>query len=286
MPLHQHQDRVPHLDRLYSQDRAPSDAQLDHHYAIGEAQRTGSGSNHFNRTQQNIESDLPVAEDEVIDSSQLAPSKPKMLRELEAYNESPEPDSDDEHKQLRLQTARSSQRATPKPRRKSSMLRELEAHNQSPETRSESEVETLCNLKDDWRDAPLTRGASKDLENFVKGKPRTPRKNLNFKTLMLAEFSGMDKEIKKYYFEDSSILGRSSYQKRQECRKKLDLLNEEEDEELNMPKNTKTNGRNHHQPIPTSGTKNRQVEDSTENSQRKQKLAIKSAWSTWDNQKG
>lgn len=307
MPLHQQQDRLTHLDGSYSHGRAPSDVQLDHRFARGEAQPTSPASNQQNIHEQNLsQAQLPVGEDEMTEvqrdcpepesdsgpetlkpttkpSSQPAPPKPKkMLRELEGYNESPEPDSDCEREELRLQTARSSRRAPPESRRKSSMLREIEAHNLSPEP----EVETLCDLKDDWRDAPVTRGARKDLENFVKGKPPTPRKNLNFKALMLAEFSGMENGTKTFDSAESSNLGRSSCQKRQELRKEMDCLDREEDEFLGVAKNIKMDSRSHPQRISTRGITPRQILSSTKDSEQNEKRAAKSTWSTWDNQKG
>ena len=211
------------------------------------------------------------------------PPKPnKMLRELEGYNKSPEPDSDCEQEELRLQTARSSQRAPSESRPKSSMLREIEAHNLSPEP----EVEEFCNLKNVWCDAPLTRGARKEIENFVQDKPPTPRKNLNLRALMLAEFSGIEKGTKKYYPAENSNLERSSYQKGQKLEKELDCLDWEEDEDFSIAKNFKKDGRSHPRRISTHEKTLGQVLSSTKDSERNEKRAAKSMWSTWNDQKG
>ena len=319
MPLpHQRQDRLAHLDR---------DVPLDHNFARREVRRTDHGSRlqsiheqNLSQAQQNIESDLAVARDEetevqqesrVLIASQTlsygpaltdvqlinvrskqptvrkSKRKSNLLRELEAHNQSPEPDAEQE--KPRLRTARSVQRVPPGPRRKSLLLRELEAHNQSPEAESESEIEPLGNLKDDWRDTPLTRSASRNLENFVKARPSTPRKNLNLETLMLAEFSGMKKGTKTFYAEHSSSLGpSSSYQRQQDFRKEMSfpVEDEEEDEEEDWAQHIGTKGQSYPQPMPTRGKMRRQVKKSKGSNQRDQNLAAELAWLRWDNQKG
>lgn len=211
----------------------------------------------------------------------------KMLRELEDHNKSPEPASESEQAKLQHETTRSkSQPTSPKSCRKSLMLREIEAHNRSPEPGSGLEIATICALKNDWRDVTLTRSARKDLLNFIKDKPPTPRKNLNLDTLMLAELNGMDRGRETFHTESSDNHGPSSYRKQQNVRKEVSFGDEEEDEEEDLPKDIKTNGRSNPQPMPTRRTMPWQVERSIRNSQQNQKLAAEFAWWTWDNRKG
>ena len=235
-------------------------------------------------------------------SSQQALRKSKhklrMLRELEGFNKSPEPSSDCEQDNLRINNRRSSKSVPPKIRRRSVMLRELEAHNQSPELDSEPEMETLRDLKDDWSDAPWTRSVRKELVNLVKGRPVTPRKDLNVGRLMLTEFSGMKKGTKTFYAEDSNL--EASYRVQRKSRKERDFWGEEDDEEEdwkdeeedlqdeeeNSPKTLEINARNHRQPMATRQKALRQVETSLEKSQRNKEFAVDLAWRTWDNQKG
>ena len=206
-----------------------------------------------------------------------------MLRELEGYNQSPEPNSDFEQESLRPKTARSS---ISKPLGEPLMLREIAAHNLSPEPDSEPDVRQICNLMQNWRGARLTRSASRDVENFVKGKPPVPRKSLNLNTLMLAEFSGIEKGTKTFYAEDSIKLEASSSKRQSEFKMESDFLDEEENEEEYLPKKIRTNGRSHRQSILTRGKMPRPVESIMENSHQTQKLVSKSARLTWDNQKG
>lgn len=203
--------------------------------------------------------------------------KSRTLRELEDCNKSPEPDSDSEQEIVRPKTRRSSQPAVSTPGRKSNLLREIEPYNLSPEPESELDIETR---------EFLTRSARKDFIAFVKGKPPTPRKNLNLRALMLAQFSGLEEGTKTFYTEDNGNLTPSSYQKQQELRKGVDFRDDEEDEEEDWSKIIQTVGRYHPQRISTRRTIARQVGNSAEDSQLNQKLAAELVWSTWDKQKG
>ncbi len=211
-----------------------------------------------------------------------------MIRELEPHNQSPEPDLGPEQEQPPLKTAHSSRPKQQKSQRKSVMLREIEAHNQSPEPESDVEVELLCHLKDDWGDVPLTRSVSNNLVNFVKGEPPKPRKNLNLRTLMLAEFSGIEKGTKTFYREDNTNFGSSSHQTQQGLGMSMNFRDDEEDEE-DLPESgvqRVPNGRSHPQWTPSRGTIPRQVEQSVGDSRRDQKLAAESATMRWANRKG
>ena len=139
----------------------------------------------------------------------------KMVRELQGFNKSPEPD------------ARSSRSVSAKPQHKSKMLREIEAHNHSPEPDSEMDVEILG----DWEDMSLSRGQRRNLAEILKGKNPTPRKNLNLKGLMRTELSGVNRGSKTFSGKDSDIPGRSSYQRQTEVRKEIEDADEEEEEE-------------------------------------------------------
>ena len=195
------------------------------------------------------------------DSSPTALSKPertsKHLGKLKRYNKSPEPDSDSEQEESSLKAPHSSQQTRQKPQRRSLLLREIEAHNQSPEPESNLEVEVLYHLEDHWGNVPLTRSVRQKLVDVVKGEPSTPRKNLNFNKLMLAEFSGVKKGTKTFYAEGSSNFEPSSHQRQQGVRRDLSSGNEEDDEEEAIPG---------------------QVRNTVGNSQRDHKSAAELAW--------
>ena len=212
-----------------------------------------------------------------------------MIRELEPHNQTPEPDLGPEQEQPLRKTARSSRSKQRQSQRKSVMLREIEAHNQSPEPESDAEVEMICHLKDDWGDVPLTRSVSNNLVNFVKGEPTTPRKNLNLRALMLAEFSGIEKGTKTFYREDNSNFGSSLHQRQQGLGKNMNFRDGEEDEEGDLPESGVhgvPNGQSHSQWTPSRGIIPRQVEQSVGDCGRDQKLATESATMRWANRKG
>ena len=215
-----------------------------------------------------------------VGSSQPVLSRPKrnsrMIRELEGYNKPPEPDSDPEKEQVRPKTRRSSA-ALSKTRRKSVLLREIEPHNPSPESDSELEIET---------NGPLTRSTKKEFLNFVNGKPSSPKKNLNLRALMIAEFSGVKKGTKTFYAEDSSNLRPSSFQGQQKFRKEVDFGDDEEDEEDGLWNAVRTFGRSRPQPSPTHRTAAWQAEKSMRDDLLQQKLAAESLWLKWNKQKG
>ena len=204
-----------------------------------------------------------------------------MLRELESYNESPEPDSESEAVTPQVTTLASSQPAPSKPTHKSLMLREIEAHNQSPEPESDRQKEALYGLTDDWGDVHLTRKARKDLVSLITGKPPESRDSLNIGRLMLAEFSGIKKGIKTFHAEDQVNIGLSS--------DRHQILSEEVDEEEEFVTPINTKGRIHPRQTSTRRKMPQEVESSLENIQRNQMLATKiasTAWVTWDSQKG
>lgn len=215
-------------------------------------------------------------------SSQPASLKPrrtsKMLRELEAHNRSPGASSDSEQDELFVRTERSSQSVSLESKRKSKLLRELEAHNQSPEPEPRRH-----DLKNDWSDLGLTRGARKELEEILNGTPPTPRKNLNVKTLMLEQFSGKEKGTKRFYAEDDNNLALLSYWRQQRC---MNAMVEEEGEEEDFLQNIRTNGRSHTQPIPSRRTRPQQVKMPVRNRQRVEDVATTMVWPTLDKQKG
>ena len=218
-------------------------------------------------------------------SSQPASVKPrrtsKMLRELEAHNRSPEASSDSEQEELFVRTERSSQSVS-EPKRKSKLLRELEAHNQSPEPESGRQ-----DLKNDWGDLGLTRGARKELEEILNGTPPTPRKNLNVKTLMLEQFSGKEKGTKRFYAEDDSNLALLSYRRQQRCMNAMVREEgEEEGEEEDFLQNIRTNSRSHPQPIPARRTRNPQAKMPIWSRQRVEDVATEMVWPTLNKQKG
>ena len=158
-----------------------------------------------------------------------------------------------------------------------------EAHNYSPEPESELPVKALHDLKNEWGDLGLTRGARKDLENILNGEPPTPRKNLNLKTLMLEEFSGKEKGTKKFYAEDISDLALLSYRRQQKCMNQMD---ENEVEEEDLLQNFSTIGRSYPKPTPLAhGTILQQVRKSRGKSQRDEDMA-ELVWPKLDKQKG
>ena len=225
--------------------------------------------------------------------------KSKLVRELEAYNRSPGPSPDSEEDELFVRQSeipkpkrRKSriqlfvrQSETPEARRKSKMLRDLEAHNQSPEPESEHAAKILHDLKNDWSDLGLTRGARKDLEDILSGRTPTPKKSLNVKKLMLEEFSGKAKGTKTFYAEDAGNLALLSYRRQQKC---MNLMGESdgEEEDLDLLQNVSTNGRSYPQPItPARRTMPQQVRMSMGESQRDEDM-VELVWPVLDKQRG
>lgn len=150
----------------------------------------------------------------------------KMLREIQPHNKSPEPRSEISSGTPQPIARDSSQPELPKRKRTSNMIRELEAYNESPEGDSEPDTEILDDLK-----AHLTRSARHNLINISKNRPLSPRKNLNLRTLMLAEFSGMPKGTKTFYPEDDSNVGLHSNRRQPESGKRVEIKIEVEEED-------------------------------------------------------
>ena len=200
----------------------------------------------------------------------------KMLREIQPHNESPEPRSEIAPESPQPSVRGSSQPALPKGKRKSNMLRELEAFNDSPEGDSEPDVEMLEDLK-----GHLTRSVRHDLMNLSKNRPLSPRKNLNLRTLMLAEFSGMPKGTKTFYPQDNSNVGLRSNRWQPESGRRVEIKIEEEEEdedELFLAQDVNTVGWKHSQQ-PTSTRE-------TEMGNRTQEVTPGSSWSVWDSENG
>ena len=156
------------------------------------------------------------------------------------------------------------------------MLRELEAYNESPEGDSEPDSEILDDLK-----AHLTRSARHNLINISKNRPLSPRKNLNLRTLMLAEFSGMPKGTKSFYPEDNSNVGLHSDRRQPESSKRVEIKIEEEEEDedsLFLPQDVNTIAWKHSQQ-PTSTRE-------TGEGKRIQEVTPGSSWSVWDSESG
>ncbi len=257
-------------------------------------------------------------------TAQKPKRKPAMIRELEAHNESPEPESkssshtnqpialakrkrnakkpqkaghvnkspdpssDSEPIAVRRRTTRSSQPASAKKERKSQLVRELEPHNQSPEPESKPELD--IDVLNKAKDAPMTRRARREVENFIHDKTPSPKKNLNVKQLMLAQFSGRPKGTKAFYPEKDSNVGRSSHKSKQGSGKEVNIGDEEDDdEEEYWAKDDKSTGQSHPQQMSSRPTMPGPVGSSGEKSQRKGKgkvAAVESPLSVWDSQKG
>ena len=214
-------------------------------------------------------------------ASQKRQRTSKMLRELEAHNRSPGTSSDSEQEEHFVRTKRSSQSVFQEPKRKSKLLRELEAHNESPEPEPGRH-----DLKNDWSDLSLTRGARKELEEILNGTPPTPRKNLNVKTLMLEQFSGMEKDTKTFYAEDDSNLALLSYRRQQRCMNAMVEEEGEEEGEEDFLQIIRTNGRSNPQPIPARRSRPPQVRMPIRNRQRVEDVVTEMVWPTLDKQKG
>ena len=162
------------------------------------------------------------------------PTKPKpkpkpkrvsnMVRELQGFNKSPEPDKDPEQEDERPEAVRSSRTAAARPQHKPAMLREIEPYNLSPEHDSETDVK----VPGDWEDTRLSRGRRRNLVEISKGKNPTPRKNLNLSGLMRAELSGTNKNAKTFCTKDDDVRGPSSNQKQTKSRKEDEEVEEDE----------------------------------------------------------
>lgn len=200
----------------------------------------------------------------------------KMLREIQPHNKSPEPRSEISSGTPQPIARDSSQPELPKRKRTSNMLRELEAYNESPEGDSEPDSEILDDLK-----AHLTRSARHNLINISKNRPLSPRKNLNLRTLMLAEFSGMPKGTKTFYPEDSSNVGLHSDRRQPESGKRVEIKIEEEEEDedsLFLPQDVNTIASKH--PQQPNSTRE------TGEGRRIQEVTPGSSWSVWDSESG
>ena len=284
--------QVPIASQALPHSSTSSGSHLNAHSlqpAVRKSKRRSNMVRELEPHNQSPESDIPQSI--TAGSTQRALSRPKrktkMVHGREGHNTSSESDSGPEQEEPLRKTARSTRPTQPKSQRKSVMLREIEAHNLSPEPESDVEGEMLSHLKDDWGDVPLTRSVSNNLVNFVKGELPTPRKNLNLRARMLAEFSGVPKGTKTFYPEDSSIFASSSHQRQQRVARNKKFRDEEEDEE-DLPQFAVPvpNGGSHAQRMPSRGITPRQVEECVGDSQRNEKLAAELATMRWANRKG
>ncbi len=229
----------------------------------------------------------PDSESSSHTNQHVAPTKrkrnSKQPRKVKNVNKNPDPSSDSEPIAVRRRTTRLSQPASVKRER---LLRELKAHNQSPE--SESKPELGIDVLNEAKNAPMTRRARRDTENFIQDKTPSPKKDLNVKHLMLAQFSGKPKGTKTFYPEKDGNLGRSSHKRKQGSRKEVNVGDDEDDdEEEYWAKDGKSAGQSHPQPMSSRPTMPGPVGSSGEKSQRKGKgKVVESPRSVWDGQKG
>lgn len=222
-------------------------------------------------------------------SSQPAPPTRKrkrttdFLRELEPNKESPELESASGPETHRPITRDSSQPPPRKRKRRSKMLRELDPHNESPEQDSEPDIGIL---HDSTKGPFFTRSAAHKVVSFLKNKTPTPPKDLNLDRLMYAELKGMQKGTKTWYFPGDTDPGSSSQQRQPESGQGTVVDIKEESEEEALPKDVKASGRNRSQPSSTRLTLSQQPRSSSETGERDQAVAVESAWSMWDREKG
>ena len=205
-----------------------------------------------------------------------------VVSELEAHNKSPEPESASGSEARQSVTRGSSQ--LPSRKRRSKMLRELDPHNESPEQESEPDIGMV---QESTKGAFFTRSAAREFKNFLKNKTPTPPKDLNIKRLMYAELSGTPKGTKTWYFPNDRNPGSSSQQRQPEPRQSIDVNIKEEDEERSLWENIRTSGGSRSQSRSSTGrTMSQQSRKSSGNSRQDQAVALESAWSMWDREKG
>ena len=235
--------------------------------------------------------------------SQGAQRTPRMLRELEGHNESPERDIDSKHKERRhkrplskpkgsskhkerrhkrplSKPKGSSQRSAPRPQ----LLREIEDYNKSPEAEDRHGLAMARELEDGLRHKPLTRGVRKDLLHVAKNETPKPRKSLNVKKLMRDEFKGAGRGTKRFQTEGNSDLSR--YKKQRKDTMSLFLGDEEDDGKEALGDFSKTHDGGHSQSTPTRQLSPRQIGKVAGSSERNDESSAELAWSTWDSRKG
>ena len=206
-----------------------------------------------------------------------------FLNELEPNTKSPELESASGPEMHRPITRGSSQPPPRKRKRRSKMLRELDPHNESPEQDSEPDMGIL---HESTKGPFFTRSAAHKVVSFLKNKTPTPPKDLNLDRLMYAELSGMPKGTKTWHFPSDTDPGSSSQQRQPESRQETVVDIKEECEEDTLPKNVNTSDRIRSQSSSTSLTLSQQPRSSSEASERNQAVAVESAWSMWDREKG
>ena len=208
--------------------------------------------------------------------------KPKMLRELEGHNESPEREIDSKHEERRhkrpLSKPKSSSRSSA---RRSQLLREIDDYNKPPEADDRHDLELARDLVDKPR---LTREARRSLVCAAKSESPAPRQSLNLKELMRAQFKVTGQGTKRFQSEGNSNLSR--YKKQRKDTTGLFLGEEEDDGEETLPNFSKTHDRGHSQSTPTRQLSPRQVEKVTGSSQSNDESSAESAWLPWDSRKG
>ena len=202
-----------------------------------------------------------------------------FLGELEPDKKSPELELASGSESHRPITRGSSQPPSQKRARRSKMLRELDPHNESPEQESEPDMEMI-------HESTKTRSAAHKVVNFLKNRTPTPPKNLNIKRLMYAELSGTPKGTKTWYFPANSNPGSSSQQRQPESRQSIDVSIKEEDEEGSLFETIGTIGQSLSQSRSTRRTMSQQSRNSLGESRQDPAVALESAWSMWDREKG
>lgn len=206
------------------------------------------------------------------------PRKSQMPREVEAQNQFRDPSSDSESdaEKIVIRSTRSSRPKSPIKRCKSQMPREIEAYNKSPKPRSKPETEALGDIEKDYRNTPLTRSARQDLDNFITDKPPTVKKNLSLTKLMLAQLSGVEKGIKRFYADDGN---------NQRSKDDVAMRDEEEDEEEDEDLWMGIQPDELAQLKPGRGGKSRKLVKA-KRSNPGSNTAAELAWLVWDNRKG
>lgn len=249
-----------------------------------------------------------------------------MLRELDAHNESPEPEPEAGSGTLQPVNRGSSRPGLPKRRPKSMPRPQLTDLETSPDPSTDSEQENIrlktarssqqasgnprptsamlreiaahnespedsepdMNLLRTSTKVPfLTRSARKDLEKVLKNEALTPRKSLNVKSLMKAELLGTPKGIKTFYFEGHNNPRSTSHQTQHKSPEDMEFnIGEDVDDGDFFPKKTKPSGRSRSQPFLARRTEPEQSKGPIESDERSEEVEAESAWSKWDSKKG
>ena len=215
-----------------------------------------------------------------------------MLNELKAHdkppghNGNPDSGSDSEPVVIRRRAPRKSnpKSSSRSSARRSQLLREIEDYNKSPEAEDRRELVMARELEDGLRHIPLTREARKNIMHVARNTRPKPRKSLNLKELMKAEFNGAGTGTKRFQSEGSSDLSR--YKKQRKDMTDLFLGDEEDDGEETLPNISKTDDQGRSQSTPRTQLSPRQAGKVAGSIQNKDESSTESAWLTWDSRKG